>query len=184
MAVRSKGWKVLQRITITAVVALVAAFTATAALAVTSSPVSPTSVTRTGGLHFVGSPTVTATLTNTSTFLTATGEVAGAGETATATLSATASVTRGCINRGSKDQRPSGLQRTVSTATGTQTFNTRSGRGTFNVSTTPITTANFTCPDQMVPVLVSVTYSNITLTVTSQTGTTTASYPNITLSNF
>jgi hypothetical protein len=176
---------VLQKTGIPTVLAvLIAAITASMALAATSGPVSPTSVTRTGGLHFVGTPTVTATLTDASTFLTATGEVAGAGTTASATISATADVTRGCINRGSKDQQPSGLQRTSSTTTGSETFPTRSGRGSFNVSTTPITTANFTCPDQMKPVLVSVTYSNITLTVTSTTGTTTASYPNITLSNF
>jgi hypothetical protein len=33
----------------------------------------------------------------------------------------------------------------------------------------------------MTPVLVSVTYSNITLTVTSQTGSTTATFPNLTV---
>src|SRR5438093_1682318 len=87
----------------------------TAALAV-----GPTSVTQTGGLHFVGSPDVTATKTSTSAYLTATGQVAGAGTTATATLSATAEVTRGCINKGSKDQQPSGLQRSTPVLAGTQ----------------------------------------------------------------
>src|SRR5437667_6896727 len=88
----------------------------TAALAV-----GPTSVTSSGGLHFVGSPDVTATKTSTSAFLTATGEVAGAGTTATATLAANADVTRGCINNGSKDQQPSGLKRTLTATSGQQT---------------------------------------------------------------
>ena len=148
--------------------------TATTALAV-----GPTSVTRTGGLHFVGAPDVTATKTATSAFLTATGEVAGAGETATATLSATADVTRGCINRGSKGQQPSGLQRSFQTTTGSETFNTRQGRGTFAVDTDAVTTEGFACPDRMTPVLVSVTFTDVTLTVTSQTGTTTATFPDI-----
>jgi len=130
------------------------------------------------GLHFVGTPTVMATKTATSASLTARGEVAGAGTTATATLSANATVTTGCINRGSKDQQPSGLQQTTTTVSGTTTFNTRQGRGTFTVSTVPIT-LDRTCPDQMVPVLVSVVFTDVTLTVTSQTGTITYSFGTI-----
>jgi hypothetical protein len=141
--------------------------------------VAPTSITQSGGLHFVGTPDVTATKTSTSAFLTATGEVAGAGTTATATLAANAEVTTGCINRGSKDQEPSGLQRTTTTTSGTTTFRTRSGRGTFTVSTVPITTSR-TCPDQMVPVLVSVTFTDVTLTITSGPNKTlTATFPDI-----
>jgi hypothetical protein len=141
--------------------------------------VGPTSITQTGGLHFVGSPDVTATKTDLSNiFLTATGEVAGAGTSATATLSATVEITTGCINRGSKDQQPSGLQTSTSTTTGSETFRTRSGRGTFDVDTNPVD-ASRTCPDQMVPVLVSATFTDITLTITSQTGTTTATFPDI-----
>lgn len=49
----------------------------------------------------------------------------------------------------------------------------------FTVSTEPVDVSGFTCPDQMVPVLVSATFTNITLTVTSQTGTTTAFFPDI-----
>jgi hypothetical protein len=165
----------LRRIGIIAVLSLILA----AVAAVPALAVGPTSITRTGGLHFVGQPDVTATKTATSAFLTATGEVAGAGPTATATLSATADVTRGCINRGSQGQQPSGLQRSFQTTTGSETFQTRSGRGSFDVSTTPITAAPFSCPDRMTPVLVSVTFTDITLTVTSQTGTTTATFPDI-----
>ena len=128
------------------------------------------------GLHFVGTPTITATKTANSAFLTSTGEVAGAGPTATATLSGNANVTTGCINRGSKDQQPSGLQTTSQSVLGSQTIHTRSGRGTFNVSTNPVGTAGRTCPDQMVPVLVGVTFTDVTLTVTSQTGTITYNF--------
>jgi hypothetical protein len=140
----------------------------------------PTSVTQTGGLHFVGQPDVTATKTDTSATLTATGEVAGAGTSATAVLSADVAVTTGCINRGSKDQQPSGLQRTTTTTSGSKTFQTRSGRGTFEVTTAPVGTAGRTCPDQMTPVLVSTEFTNVTLTITSGSSKTlTATFPDI-----
>ena len=165
----------MRKIVLWAVVALMAvAIAAVPALAVPA-----TSTSNTGGLHFVGTPQVTATKDASGAFLTATGEVAGAGRTATAVLSADAEVTTGCINRGSKDQQPSGLERTTTTTSGTQTFNTRSGRGTFNVSTVPVTTGDRTCPDKMIPVLVGVNFTNVTLTVTSQTGTATATFPDI-----
>jgi len=153
-------------------------------LALTIAPAgaeSPTNITRTGGLHFVGTPTVNAVSTNGGFALNSTGEVAGAGTSATAVLTSDVTVTTGCINRGSKDQQPSGLQRTSTTATGSQTFQTRSGRGSFNVTTNTVSAAGRTCPDQMVPVLVSATFSNITLTVTSQTGSTTATFADITV---
>jgi|SRR5215203_1288365 len=131
------------------------------------------------GLHFVGTPTVTATKTDTTTFLTANGEVAGAGRTATATLSADATVVTGCINPGSKSQQPKGLARTTTPTVGTTTFNTRQGRGTFTVSTAPITLPGRTCPPPDEPVVVSVTYENVLLTITSQTGTITQSFGTI-----
>ena len=105
------------------VAALVGAIAAVSAVAFA---VGPTSVTSSGGLHFVGSPDVTATKTSTSAFLTATGEVAGAGTTATATLAANADVTRGCINNGSKDQQPSGLKTPPALATPKRTHKRRS----------------------------------------------------------
>ena len=137
-----------------------------------------TSIDQSGGLHFTKGPDATATKTSTSAFLTATGEVAGAGTTATATLAADVAVTSGCINRGSKDQQPSGLQRTTTTTSGQQTFNTRSGRGSFKVSTDAVT-VNRTCPDQMTPVLVSATFTNVTLTITSGPKTLIAHFPDI-----
>jgi hypothetical protein len=154
-----------------------------AALALTMAPASaiaPTSTTRDGGLHFVGSPDLTVVGDVASGFsLRATGEVAGAGTAATATLRADVSVTTGCINRGSQGQQPSGLERSTTTVAGSQTFQTRSGRGTFDVSTNTVGVGGRTCPDRMTPVLVSVTFSNILLTITSQTGTITATFADI-----
>jgi|SRR5215212_4993112 hypothetical protein len=153
----------------------------TAIAAIPALAVAPSSVTQTGGLHVCeGSAlAVTPTKTDTTAFLTATGEVCGAGTTATATLSANATVVTGCVNPGSKNQQPKGLERTTTTTAGTQTFNTRSGRGTVNVSTTGITLPGRTCPPPDEPVVVSVTFTDVTLTITSQTGTITATFPDI-----
>jgi hypothetical protein len=141
--------------------------------------VAPDSTQQTGGLHFVGTPDVTATKTDLANiFLTATGEVAGAGTTATATLAANVEIVTGCINPGSKDQQPKGLRRTTATTAGQLTFNTRSGRGTFTVSTQPAN-ASRTCPGQDTPVLVSATFTDVTLTITSGGKTVTAFFPDI-----
>jgi hypothetical protein len=43
-------------------------------------------------------------------------------------------------------QEPSGLQRTFEVTSGTTTFRTRSGRGTFTVSTEPITIGDSPVP--------------------------------------
>lgn len=163
---------------IAALAMMLVGFSASAAAAQTVGPFTPTEITQTGGLHFVGQPTVTATKTTQSAFLTCAGEVAGAGTSATATCSATAVVTRGCVNKGGNE--PRGLQQSFQTTTGSLTFQTRSGRGTFSVNTTPVTAAPFECPSaNMTPVLVSVTFTDITLTVTSQTGTTDATFADI-----
>jgi hypothetical protein len=105
--------------------------------------------------------------------LTATGEVAGAGTGGTATLTADVTATVGCINPGSKDQQPKGLQEAAATVTGSEEFTTKQGRGTFTVTTEPITieSFDFTCPGKMEETLVGdVTFSNIVLTITAQTG--------------
>jgi hypothetical protein len=147
-------------------------------LACTASAQAQLTITRTGGLNFVGEPTVTVNKEVdengfvTSASLTCAGEVTGAGTTATATCSATANVTQGCVNRGGNE--PSGLQQTTQTVTGSDTFNTRQGRGTFSVDTDEVTTT-ITCPSRnMQAVLLSVEFTNITVSVTSQTGTVTA----------
>ena len=131
--------------------------------------VPPTSITQTGGLHFVGQPDLTVNKSSQSASLTASGEVAGAGTKATAVLSAKAEVTQGCVNQPGHE--PSGLKKTTTTVTGSQSFDTRSGRGTFSVTTDSITapSGGFTCPPGQKggAVLVSVTFTEITLTITS-----------------
>jgi hypothetical protein len=170
----------LRKIGIIAVLSLiVAAVAAVPALAVTVGPVDATSTTKDKGLHFVGTPTVTAHKNGTA-WLEANGEVAGAGKKATATLSSKAEVTTGCINRGSQGQQPKGLKRSTTTTNGSTTFDTHSGRGTFSVETSPrIDAASRNCPDDMTPVLVSVTFTDITLTVKSAGKEITATFDDI-----
>jgi hypothetical protein len=159
------------------IIAVVAAWPALA--------VGPTTVDQTGGLHVCAGSTLDVTATKTSgpngsAFLTATGEVCGAGQTATANLTATATAVVGCINRGSKDQEPSGLQETTTQVAGSQTFNTRAGRGSVNVRTDSVTIPeDFSCPPPMTETLVSVTFTDIVLTITSTSGTITATFPDI-----
>jgi|SRR5215207_707468 len=161
----------------------------TALAAVPALAVAPTSVESTGGLHVCQDSALSVdkelTFDESGTILQSanlvgTGEVCGAGTGGTATLTSTAVVTTGCINPGSKDQQPRGLQRTTTTSSGTAELEiTRPGRGIFNVETTEVGTAGRTCPGQQTPVLVSVTFTDIVLTITSQTGTITATFPDI-----
>ena len=168
----------MRRIGIIAVLSLlVAAFAAVPALAA-----APTSVTETGGLHVCQGTALDVTADKTDgAFLTATGEVCGAGPTATATLSSTATATVGCVTRGGGE--PMGLEEAATTTTASETFRTRAGRGTFDVSTEPLTIEDFdfACPSaQQTEVIVgSVTFTDITLTITSQTGTITATFPDL-----
>lgn len=137
--------------------------------------VGPTSTTRDGGLHFVDDPN----LERDDGTLTATGEVAGAGGGGEAILEATASATLGCVNRGGNE--PSGLQTVDTTTTGSDTFNTRNGRGSFDVTTDEVTASDFdfSCPSRnMREVLVGdIEFTNIVLTIEAQTGTITATFP-------
>ena len=166
----------MRRIGIVAVLAtLLMAFSASAALAV-----APTLVTQTGGLHVCEGSALDAIASKTDgAILTATGEVCGAGRTATATLEATAEATVGCVTRGGGE--PQGLEEAETGATGEVTFRTRSGRGTFDVSTEEVTIEDFDfeCPSaQQTEVIVGdLTFTNITLRITSQTGTLTATCP-------
>jgi hypothetical protein len=165
----------LRKLGIIAVLSLIV----TAIAVVPALAVSPTTVTSTGGLHVCQGSTLDVSPDTTASggkILTATGEVCGAGTTATATLSADVSATLGCVTRGGGT--PSGLERVRTTAVGSETFQTRSGRGSFDVDTNAIDVNSFTfsCPSrQQTEVLVGpVTFSNIVLTITSQTGTITA----------
>jgi len=156
---------------------IVSALAAVPALAV-----APTTVESTGGLHVCEGSALDVTADKTDgAFLTATGDVCGAGPTATATLSATAVATVGCVTRGGGE--PMGLEEAATGTTGEATFRTRAGRGTVDVSTDPITIEDFDfqCPSaQQTEVIVgSVTFTDITLTITSQTGTITATFPDL-----
>src|SRR5215207_10282707 len=168
----------MRRLGIVAVLAtLLMAFSASAALAVP-----PTSVTQTGGLHVCQGTVLDVTANKEAgAVLTATGEVCGAGTTATATLTATAEAIVGCVTRGGGE--PRGLEEAATTVTASEEFDTRQGRGTFNVTTDPITIEDFAfeCPSaQQTEVLVGpVNFTDITLTITSQTGTITATFPDL-----
>src|SRR5215217_4446795 len=154
----------------------------TAIAAVPALAAAPTSVTQTGGLHVCEGTVLDVTATKTDgAFLTATGEACGAGRTATALLTSNVEATVGCVTRGGGT--PTGLEEAATGTTGEVTIRTRSGRGAFTVSTDPITIEDFDfqCPSaQQTEVLVGpVTFTDITLTITSQTGTITATFADI-----
>ena len=132
-------------------------------------------ITRDGGLHFVGTPTATTE----GNELTVTFEVAGAGRTATATLTGDAIVTQGCVNRGGGE--PRGLQETTDPFEVTDTFQTRQGRsGVQELEATATGDPDFECPSRnMRETIVGVEFTNVVLTVTSQTGTTTADFGDV-----
>src|SRR5215218_3184985 len=119
----------------------------TAIAAVPALAAAPTSVTQTGGLHVCEGTALDVTATKTDgAFLTATGEVCGAGTTATATLTSDVSATVGCVTRGGGE--PMGLEEVFTTTTASEEFPTRAGRGSFDISTEPITIEDFAfeCP--------------------------------------
>src|SRR5215208_179194 len=155
----------------------------TAIAAVPALAVAPLTVEETGGLHVCqGSAlAITPTTTDAGKIMTATGEVCGAGPTATATISANAEATVGCVTRGGGE--PSGLEEVSTAVVASETFETRSGRGTVDVSTEGLTIEDFAfeCPShQQTEVLIGpVTFTDVTLTITSQTGTITATFPDI-----
>ena len=145
--------------------------------------IAPTDTTRSGGLHFAEGPILTVDKTDGAT-LSATGEVAGAGPGAgTATLAATVTATVGCITPSGSNE-PQGLEEASATETAQAPFEpTRQGRGTFTVTTEPLTIEdfNFNCPsERMTETLVGpVTFSDIVLTIEAQTGTITATFPDV-----
>jgi hypothetical protein len=133
------------------------------------------------GFKFVGEPDVTC---DEDTCI-ATGDVSGAGTGGTATLTATASATVGCLTnepRGNPEggqNEPQGQRELASATTGSETFDTEQGHGSFSVETDPVTLealieeSDFECPSaNMTPVLVSdeITFSDITLTLTTDEG--------------
>ena len=151
---------------------------------------------RDGGLHFQGTPQVCADKSDDTATLTATGDLAGAGQGAgTATLEADVSVTVGCLtneprgNPGGGQNEPSGLREAAGTTTATAPFEaTRQGHASFTVETESISIEDlevdgetFECPSaQQTEVIVGgFTFSNIVLTIEAQTGTITATFPDV-----
>jgi hypothetical protein len=95
----------------------------------------------------------------------------GGATTATATLTGTATVTTGCINRGAAETQPSGLERTPTTVTQTQTVNVEGGRATFDiVATLPSASELRDCPDGMTPVIVCASYTDVSIEVVPNSG--------------
>jgi hypothetical protein len=136
--------------------------------------------TRSGGLHFVNEPEVCVSKDDDSASLTATGEVAGAGTgTGTATLTADVDAVVGCITP-SRSNEPRGLQDVSEDVAGTGTFTpSRQGRGDIDVTTETVSIEDFDfeCPSaNMFETLVSVTFSNIELTIEAQTGEITSTF--------
>ena len=115
-----------------------------------------------------------------------TADVSGLGgaKTATATLTATATVTTGCATPSGSNQ-PQGLQRTAITVTDTQTVNVEGGRATFDLLTQPLNAEELrTCPSaNMIPTIVCVTYSNISIAVIPNSGPTRTFTTNQVVSN-
>jgi hypothetical protein len=140
--------------------------------------IAPEDTTRSGGLHFVGDPNLTVNKDDDSASLSVSGEVAGAGNGGTARLEATAVITVGCITPSGSNE-PRGLQEFDEDVVGEATFDTtRQGRGTFDFTTDSVgLPSDFDCPSaNMEETLVSVTFTDITLTVIAQTGTITATF--------
>src|SRR5215217_109989 len=105
-------------------------YTSIAIMAIAAAGLSASSITPAlaqSGLHLVG--TTNCQVDPTTFIITCTGEVAGAGTGGTATINAV--VTTGCINPGSKDQQPRGLQDTATT--GTSALTQEGGRTLFTV---------------------------------------------------
>ncbi|HKH86425.1 MAG TPA: hypothetical protein VKA40_07740 [Nitrososphaera sp.] len=125
------------------------------------------------GLHLVGDVSTDVS----GNTLTVSGEVAGAGRTATATLTGSAIVTQGCITPSGSNE-PRGLVETTEDINVSDTFNTRQGRGTFDLEFTATGDSDFECPSaNMRETVVDVEFTDLTLTITSQTGSITEELP-------
>ena len=78
---------------------------------------------------------------------------------------------------------PSGLERVRTATAASEQFPTRQGRGSFDVSTEPLSIEDFdfACPSaQQTEVLIGpINFTDVTLTITSQTGQIVATFPDI-----
>jgi hypothetical protein len=95
----------------------------------------------------------------------------GGATTADAILTATATVTTGCVTPSGSNE-PQGLQRSTTTVTDFQTVNVEGGRATFTLTTDELNADELRdCPSaNMTPVIVCVTFSNISIQVVPNSG--------------
>jgi hypothetical protein len=121
------------------------------------------------GLHLVGD--VAIDVDEVAGTITVSGEVAGAGRTAEATLTGEVTTTQGCITPSGSNE-PRGLVETTEPIDVSDEFNTRQGRGTFELTFEASGDPNFECPSRnMQETVVDIEFTDLELTITSQTGT-------------
>ncbi len=133
--------------------------------------------------HFIDSQT-TAFVNPTTGALTVDYKAAGFGSGATVNELLTASsssLTLGCVNKGGNE--PSGLQTFVGPVSASQTTTAgRTGQVTDTISALPEGASSFSCPSRnMRPVVISATYTDVVLTLTSQGESISKSFGTVTL---
>jgi hypothetical protein len=105
---------------------------------------------------------------------------AGLGNGATTagiTLSADATATYQCFNNGGNHPKAGNKETVTAPVSGSGTFDVSNGQTTGTISVSPPGPGSFTCPSGQTLQLISVTYTNVTLTDTSVTPNDVASIP-------
>lgn len=117
--------------------------------------------------HFIGTPTITKSISGTTATLTTSGKVAGLGSEPTQFTLTTSSITAetACTNKGGNN--PPGQTATFGPTTGqTTNITPRNGQITFNNAaplSITVTAQQAGCPDGMKPSITSATFSDVTL---------------------
>jgi|GEM_PF-1283032 len=73
----------------------------------------------------------------------------------------------GCINGGGRHPRASNKETMVGEVTGEGSFQTRNGRVRASITLDPLSSGSFACPNGQTLVLADVSYSNVTITDTT-----------------
>ncbi|MHB1444219.1 MAG: hypothetical protein ACYCTI_04155 [Acidimicrobiales bacterium] len=126
-----------------------------------------------GSPHFIGSAT-SASLSGSSLVVSFKEAGLSAGSTETIVTSGTASVTYECVNGGHKNPSASNKTTTSSAVSTSGTFTVHKNGNLVGQETTSVPSAaslGFSCPPGQTVTLVSVTYSDITLTDTTSGAT-------------
>jgi hypothetical protein len=121
--------------------------------------------------HFIGTPTITKTISRTTSTLTVSGKVAGLSNRPTGVFLTTSGVTAQteCTNKGGNN--PPGQTATFGPTQGqvADINPTRNGQVTFKNAaplSITVTPKQAGCPDGMIPSITSATFSNVVLHVT------------------